>query len=259
MRRKFKFPPGKTLTREHERDLIVRAQRGDKEAMHELVIAHRPWVVAQLHKWVFPAGISFEDVEAEGIEGLIVGIHKFNLSHDVRLFTYARHWIRIHATRFLERNASVVAQSATRDVRVNRWKLKDAIRRTIQKNRGSATPHEVAVELNVPLEVVTELMRGGDASTEAEAFVVTHSDMSAPTPENLVEYKERVELCCAVTMGVLRRRTRRDAGMFEFWLQTQNFRAVGDRFKLSRERVRQIIEEILVEIRSKLDGMGVAA
>jgi RNA polymerase sigma factor (sigma-70 family) len=79
----------KNLTREQELDLILRAQRGDKGAMGELVAAHKPFVFYLMRQITFPEWMETEDILQEGCIGLMDAVRTFDVKSGNRLLTHA--------------------------------------------------------------------------------------------------------------------------------------------------------------------------
>ena len=101
------------LEREHERDLARRwRDKQDEAALHELVNAHVPLVVAtsaRFRNYSLPMG----DLIQEGMVGLMQAAKRFDPEREVRFSTYATWWIRAAIQDYILRNWSIVRTGTT--------------------------------------------------------------------------------------------------------------------------------------------------
>jgi len=110
------------LTKEEEKELIRKAQKGDKEALDKLVLSNMGLVIKIASDSVRSIGIrspsvSFDDVVSAGVEGLMIGLEKFDPDKGFRISTYVYWWIRQSIRRFLLTNmpfGSVSVRTAER-------------------------------------------------------------------------------------------------------------------------------------------------
>jgi RNA polymerase primary sigma factor len=97
------------LTKEEEYELVQKAQNGDEKALERLVEANMGLVVKVASDCIKRIGlrspsVSFEDAVSAGIEGLFVGISKFDVSKGYKLSTYIYWWIMNHVRKLLITN-----------------------------------------------------------------------------------------------------------------------------------------------------------
>jgi len=97
------------LTKEEEYELVQKAQNGDEKALERLVEANMGLVVKVAFDCIKRIGlrspsVSFEDAVSAGIEGLLVGISKFDVSKGYKLSTYIYWWIMNHVRKLLITN-----------------------------------------------------------------------------------------------------------------------------------------------------------
>ncbi len=97
------------LTKEEERELVQRAQKGDEQALEKLVDSNMGLVIKVASDCVRQIGVrspavSFEDAISAGVEGLLVGISKFDVSKGYKLSTYVYWWVRNYVRRLLITN-----------------------------------------------------------------------------------------------------------------------------------------------------------
>ena len=97
------------LTKEEEYELVQKTQNGDEKALERLVEANMGLVVKVASDCIKRIGlrspsVSFEDAVSAGIEGLLVGISKFDVSKGYKLSTYIYWWIMNHVRKLLITN-----------------------------------------------------------------------------------------------------------------------------------------------------------
>jgi len=100
------------LEKEEERELAVRAGKGDQEASDRLITSHFNYVV-RLAKGYRRSGVPMSDLIQEGMVGLVQAVKRFNPDKKVRLSTYAMWWIRASMQDHIVRSWSLVRLSTT--------------------------------------------------------------------------------------------------------------------------------------------------
>lgn len=98
------YPP---LTREEEQALAKRARRGDKRAQ-ELLTKHNLALVVSVAKKYMGHAVRLEDIIQEGNVGLLKAVERFEPSRGTRFSTYAIWWIRAYVRRFVREQQSAV-------------------------------------------------------------------------------------------------------------------------------------------------------
>ena len=95
-----KFNP---MTKEEERKLLIRAKNNDIVAQNKILESNLKFVfdIAKRYKG---HGVPLEDLISEGNIGLIKAIHKFDLSRDVKFFSYAVWWIKQSIISYVKKN-----------------------------------------------------------------------------------------------------------------------------------------------------------
>lgn len=83
------------ISKEEERALMIKAKAGDVEARNKIVTANLRFVF-DIAKKYRGQGVDIADLISEGNKGILKAIEKFDLSQDVKFFTYAVWWIRQH-------------------------------------------------------------------------------------------------------------------------------------------------------------------
>lgn len=143
------------LTKEEEVALFEKFQEeNDLEAARQIVMSHLRYVVYVARSYS-GYGLPLEDLIQQGNVGLMKSVKKFDLSHGVRLVSFAVHWIKAEIHEYILRNwkiAKVATTKAQRKLFFNLRKAKDRL--------GWFSPEEVeqvASDLGVKPEEVLEM------------------------------------------------------------------------------------------------------
>ncbi|NOX92294.1 MAG: RNA polymerase sigma factor RpoH [Gammaproteobacteria bacterium] len=150
---------------EEERDLATRLRNeGDLNAARQLVMSHLRFVI-HVAKGYSGYGLAQADLIQEGNIGLMKAVKRFDPSHNVRLVSFAVHWIRAEMHEYILRNWRVVKLATTKAQRKLFFNLRKS-----KKRLGWFTQSEVehvARELGVPEATVRQMeerMSGQDTA-----------------------------------------------------------------------------------------------
>jgi len=255
--RSFYRRAGRTrlLTLEEELELGRRISLGDEEAKRILVESNLRLVVSIALRYC-PSGLPLEDALQEGCIGLIQAAEKYDYRKGFRFSTYATWWIWQAITRAIgEKGRTIrVPLDALAVVR----KLRHASEALAQVLGRPPSVSELADSVGLAEAKVASLLRAAEDPISLETPVseedVLVADMVAapdPTPSELVLTsiirREEVE-------ALLRRLTQRERQVVElrFGLTGESpmtLKEVARRFRVSRERVRQIETQALDKLR----------
>ena len=143
------------LDAEEERELALRLQaQNDLEAAQRLIMSNLRFVVS-IARGYMGYGLPFSDLIQEGNIGLMKAVKRFSPEHEVRLISYAVHWIKAEIHEFVLRNWRIVKIATTKAQRKLFFKL-----RSSKKRLGwfsLAEVNEVADKLGVKPETVLEM------------------------------------------------------------------------------------------------------
>jgi RNA polymerase sigma-32 factor len=143
------------LTREEEQDLAIRFRRDeDLEAARQLVLSHLRFVV-HIARGYSGYGLPIGDLIQEGNVGLMKAVKRFDPSVNVRLVSFAVHWIRAEIHEYVLRNWRLVKVATTKAQRKLFFNL-----RRLKKNLTWLSGEEtkaVARDLGVSVAEVTEM------------------------------------------------------------------------------------------------------
>ncbi|MBQ8908357.1 MAG: RNA polymerase sigma factor RpoD [Clostridia bacterium] len=244
------------LSAERERYLAEQISLGNQAAKDELVEANLRLVVSIAKRHV-DKGMHFLDLIQEGNLGLMKAVEKFDYRKGYKFSTYATWWIRQSITR------AIADQARTIRIPVHMVETIHKVSRTskqlLQEFGREPTTEEIAERLGMPPERVREIMKiaqdpvsletpvGEEEDSHLGDFV---EDTETPTPaENASRTMLQEQLA-----NVLHTLTPREEEVIRlrFGLSDghpHTLEEVGECFKITRERIRQIEAKALRKLR----------
>ena len=143
------------LSKEEEIDLFQRFQEHeDLEAARKIVMSHLRYVV-YIARGYAGYGLPLEDIIQQGNVGLMKSVKKFDLDRDVRLVSFAVHWIKAEIHEFILRNWKIVKVATTKAQRKLFFNLRKAKQRLGWFNQEEVK--QVAEDLGVKPRDVMEM------------------------------------------------------------------------------------------------------
>lgn len=240
-----------------EEELTRKARNGDESAKRKLIESNMR-LVLNIAKNYKNRAIPFEDLVQEGAIGLITAIERFDPDKGYRLSTYATHWIRQSIGRALCNKAKSIripshVIDTVRRIEQTRLELARTLAREpsideiAQKAGISAEKLRVlyiAVQDTVSLEVTV----GEDDSSELLSLI---ADENSENPELHTIQSAAIQGLRQMMMSLSERE--RQVMRMRLGLESENpegLKDIGEEFRLSRERVRQIELQAIKKLRA---------
>ena len=235
------------ITVEEEVELAQRIRKGDRVALEKLTRANLRFVVS-VAKQYQNQGLSLPDLINEGNLGLIKAAEKFDETRGFKFISYAVWWIR-----------QSILQALAEQSRIVRLPLNQVGSLNIeQENERRPSPEELADELEIPVDKISDTLKVSGRHISVDApFVegednslldVLVNDDSPMADRSLVNESLAREIDRA--LSTLTEREKEIIQMFfGIGQQEMTLEEIGDKFGLTRERVRQIKEKAIRRLR----------
>ncbi len=251
----------KLLTRDQEKELGIRVrEQGDTDAAYRLVTSNLRLVVKIALEFQRVWMQNLLDLIQEGNIGLMQAVKKFDPYKNVKFSYYASFWIKAYILKFIMDNWRLVKIGTTQGQRKLFFKLKKEKQKLIDmgfepkpkllSERLGVSEREIVdmdqrldgwdVSLDAPLKE--------DSDTERIEFLSTSTD----SIEDQVSKKE-IEVLLHNKIAEFRKKmTPREIEIFDLRIFSDNpvtLQEIGDRYGISRERVRQVEKNIIKKMR----------
>ncbi len=252
------------LSKSDEQALATRfREEGDIDAARELVMAHLRFVV-HIAKGYTGYGLPLNDLIQEGNVGLMKAVKRFDPSYDVRLVSFAVHWIRAEIHEFVLKNWRIVKVATTKAQRKLFFNLRKA-----KKSLAWLSAEEteaVAEDLGVSATEVTEMEKrlhsrdtifdpAPDADDDHNFTPAAYLPSPDADPAALVEaddFNEDASTRMRAALDILDDRSRRI--LEQRWLNESKMtlHELADEFGVSAERIRQIEVNAIKKLRNAM-------
>ena len=249
------------LTREEERELGIRVQKyGDRDAAYALVTSNLRLVVKIALEFQRVWMQNLLDLIQEGNIGLMQAVRKFDPYKNVKFSYYASFWIKAYILKFIMDNWRLVKIGTTQGQRKLFFKLKKEKQKLIDQG-FDPKPKLLSERLGVSEREIVDMdqrLDGWDLSLDAPFKDDSDTERIEflSTPSESIEdkvAKKEIEALLHTKIAEFRKKmTRREKEIFDLRIFSDNpvtLQEIGDRYGISRERVRQVEKNIVKKMR----------
>lgn len=242
------------ITAEEEVELARKIKAGDKVALEKLTKANLRFVVS-VSKQYQNQGLSLPDLINEGNLGLIKAAQRFDETRGFKFISYAVWWIRQSILQALAEQSRIVRLPLNKIGSIN--KINKAFAKLEQEFERTPTAVELAESLDMTIEEVKQSLKNagrhvsmdaplkqGDESSSTMYDVLRTGESPAPDDQLMTESLRREIERSLKTL------TPREADVIRLYFglngeHPMTLEEIGERFDLTRERVRQIKEKAI--------------
>ncbi|MGQ9608074.1 MAG: sigma-70 family RNA polymerase sigma factor [bacterium] len=245
------------LTHEEEIQLAKRVAEGDTEARKAMIMSNLKLVVSIAKQFV-GRGVSLMDLIAEGNLGLIKAVDKFDYRRGNRFSTYASWWIRQSVSRSIADQGRTIRLPVHMTDLVNKWLR--TTRQLTQKLGRRPTISEIAKEMGVPEDKVKRIAKLAQKPASLETplsedddeyqLLDLLADINAVSPNDQLDHELQWEEVMKLLENLKERE--KEILILRFGLNDnipKTLEEIGEKYGLTRERVRQIEAESISKLR----------
>ncbi|HEY6082167.1 MAG TPA: RNA polymerase sigma factor RpoD/SigA [Chitinophagaceae bacterium] len=246
------------ITPEEEVNLAIRIKQGDQPALEKLTKANLRFVVS-VAKQYQNQGLSLSDLINEGNLGLIKAAQRFDETRGFKFISYAVWWIRQSILQALAEQSRIVRLPLNKVGLSN--KINKAYSQLEQEFEREPSPDELATILEINTEEVEATLGVSARHVSMDAPFIDGEDNtlldvlvnpnSISTDSNLA-YRDSLHLEVERSLNTLTER-QKDVIKLYFGIGIENqlsLEDIGEKFGLTRERVRQIKDKAITKLRT---------
>jgi len=246
------------ITPEEEVKLAIRIKQGDQKALDKLTKANLRFVVS-VAKQYQNQGLSLPDLINEGNLGLIKAAQRFDETRGFKFISYAVWWIRQSILQALAEQSRIVRLPLNKVGLTNR--IQKAYSHLEQEFEREPSAEELAELLELDIEEVSSTLgisaRHVSMDTplsegEENTLIDVLENPNAERAETNIEHKESLKMEIDRSLKTLTER-QKEVICFFFGIgvdHPMSLEDIGERFNLTRERVRQIKDKAITKLRS---------
>ena len=243
------------LTADEEVELAQQIKKGDRKALERLTKANLRFVVS-VAKQYQNKGLSLPDLINEGNLGLIKAAEKYDETRGFKFISYAVWWIRQSILQAIAEQSRLVRLPLNQVGSVNR--IARELNKFEQENERKPSVEEMADRIDLPEEKIAEAMKINTHHVSMDAPFADGEDNSlldflpntdSPSTDNVLD-QESLRTEIGRVLDVLNDREQKVIkAFFGIGMQEMTLEEIGDKYNLTRERVRQIKEKAIRRLR----------
>lgn len=246
------------ITPEEEVKLAIRIKQGDQKALDKLTKANLRFVVS-VAKQYQNQGLTLPDLINEGNLGLIKAAQRFDETRGFKFISYAVWWIRQSILQALAEQSRIVRLPLNKVGLTNR--IAKAYSMLEQQYEREPSAEELAEVLELDIEEIRSTMGIGGrhvsvdtplSEGEDNTLIDVLENHNADRAETNIEHNESLKIDIDRSLKTLTER-QKEVICFFFGIgvdHPMSLEDIGDRFSLTRERVRQIKDKAITKLRS---------
>lgn len=246
------------ISTDEEVELAQRIHRGGpdgQEALDRLTRANLRFVVS-VAKQYQNQGLALNDLIDEGNLGLIKAAQKFDETRGFKFISYAVWWIRQSILQALAEQSRIVRLPLNQVGSLN--KISKAFSKFEQENERRPSPEELADELEIPVDKISDTLKVSGRHISVDAPFVEGEDNSlldvlvnddAPIADRSLMNESLAKEIDRALATLTERECEIIKMFFGIGCQEMTLEEIGDKFGLTRERVRQIKEKAIRRLR----------
>ena len=246
------------ITPEEETTLAQRIKMGDQRALDKLVQANLRFVVSVAKQYQHQ-GLSLSDLINEGNLGLIKAAQRFDETRGFKFISYAVWWIRQSILQSLAEQSRIVRLPLNKVGLTNR--INKAFQQLEQEYEREPSAEELAEMLELDTDEVTATLSMSSRHVSMDSPISEGEDstlidvMANPNSESADEQIDHIDSLKLEIERSLNTLTERQQEVIRFFFgigidHPMSLEDIGERFNLTRERVRQIKDKAITKLRN---------
>lgn len=240
----------KPVNQKEYEQLWKKSKKGDKKAFNRLIELNYCLVIP-IAKRFSKKGVDFMDLIADGNMGLVKAVEKFDITKNTRFSTYATYWIEQFIRKSIEDNSKTIRIPSYMFDIINKWKK---VRNQLMANLGrEPSIKEIAHKMKISIDQANEINKTIFSVDTVDSLDSTISEDSETSKKDTL--KDTILKTPEAITEIIRNSNNvqkaldclpeREAEVIKLRFGIGNIAhcsldEVGKKFKLSRERVRQI-------------------
>lgn len=243
------------LSTDQEVELAQRIRKGDKRALERLTKANLRFVVS-VAKQYQNQGLSLPDLINEGNVGLIKAAEKFDETRGFKFISYAVWWIRQSILQAIAEQSRLVRLPLNQVGSVN--KIARELSRFEQEHERKPSVDEIAERVDLPEDKIADAMKANSRHVSMDAPIADGEDSSMidflSGDSSNTDRELAIESLKAEVSRILKLLTDKEQKVLRAFFgidgsPEMTLDEIGEKYNLTRERVRQIKEKALRRLR----------
>lgn len=243
------------LTTDEEVELAQRIRKGDKRALERLTKANLRFVVS-VAKQYQNQGLSLPDLINEGNVGLIKAAEKFDETRGFKFISYAVWWIRQSILQAIAEQSRLVRLPLNQVGSVN--KITRELNKFEQEHERKPSVDEIAERVDLPEDKIADAMKANSRHVSMDAPIADGEDSSMidflSGDSSNTDRELAIESLKAEVSRILKLLTDKEQKVLRAFFgidgsPEMTLDEIGEKYNLTRERVRQIKEKALDRLR----------